>query len=133
MVRRLVIRYDVRQECLAESLRKVFALLQRLRMYIRPVRLELARLPCTENNEMMLDAPAGMSELMGWAWLADDLSRADLDAQAAMYDDLTTEDLLDAAQSVFRPETMCVTIQRDPALTPKNLKPLLLELRGMLA
>ena len=133
LFRRLVIRYDVRQEYLVESLRKVFTLLHRLRMYIRPVRLELARLPFTENNEMMLDAPAGMSEMMGWAWLADDLSRADLDAQAAMYDDLTQEDLLDAAQSVFRPENLCVTIQRDPALTPKNLKPLLLELRGMLA
>lgn len=133
LFRRLVIRYDVRQEYLVESLRKVFALLKRLRMYIRPVRLELARLPFTENNEMMLDSPAGMSELMGWAWLADDLSRADLDAQAAMYDDLTTEDLLDAAQSVFRPENLCVTIQRDPALTPKNLKPLLRELREMLA
>ena len=133
LFRRLVIRYDVRQEYLVESLRKVFALLRRLRMYIRPVRLELARLPFTDNNEMLLDSPAGMSELMGWSWLADDLSRADLDAQAAMYDDLTTEDLLDAAQSVFRPENLCVTIQRDPALTPKNLNPLLAELRGMLA
>ena len=133
LFRRLVIRYDVRQEYLAESLRKVFTLLHRLRMYIRPVRLELARLPFTENNEMMLDAPAGMSELMGWAWLADDLSRADLDAQAAMYDDLTQEDLLDAAQSIFRPENLCVTIQRDPALTPKSMKPLLAELRAMLA
>lgn len=133
LFRRLVIRYDVRQEYLVESLRKVFALLRRLRMYIRPMRLELARLAFTENNDMMLDSPSGMSELMGWAWLADDLSRADLDAQAAMYDDLTTEDLLDAAQSVFRPENLCVTIQRDPSLTPKNLKPLLHELRGMLA
>lgn len=132
LFRRLVIRYDVRQEHLVESLRKVFALLKRLRMYIRPVRLELARLTFTDNNDMMLDSPAGMSDLMGWAWLADDLSRADLDAQAAMYDDLTTEDLLDAAQSVFRPENLCVTIQRDPALTPKNLKPLLHELRDML-
>ena len=132
LFRRLVIRYDVRQDHLAESLRKVFALLKRLRMYIRPVRLELARLPFTENNEMMLDSPAGMNELMGWSWLADDLSRADLDAQAAMYDDLTTEDLLDAAQSVFRPENLCVSIQRDPALTPRNLKPLLAELRAML-
>ncbi|MCH5286052.1 MAG: insulinase family protein [Christensenellaceae bacterium] len=132
LFRRLVIRYDVRQEHLVESLRKVFALLKRLRMYIRPVRLELARLAFTDNNDMMLDSPAGMSDLMGWAWLADDLSRADLDAQAAMYDDLTTEDLLDAAQSVFRPENLCVTIQRDPALTPKNLKPLLHELRDML-
>ena len=132
MFRRLVIRYDVRQEHLADSLRQVFALLRRLRMYIRPVRLELARLAFTDNNEMLLDSPAGMNELMGWAWLADDLSRADLDAQAAMYDDLTTEDLLDAAQSVFRPENLCITIQRDPALTLRNLKPLLAELRKML-
>ena len=133
MFRRLVIRYDVRQEYLVDSLRKVFALLCRLRMYIRPVRLELARLPFTDNNAMMLDSPIAMAELMGWSWLADDLSRADLDAQAAMYDDLTTEDLLDAAQSVFRPENLYLTIQRDPALTPRNLKPLLAELRGMLA
>ena len=132
LYRRLVIRYDVRQELLTESLRKVFALLRRLRMYIRPVRLELARLPFTDNNDMLLDSPAAMSELMGFAWLADDLSRADLDAQAAMYDDLTTEDLLDAAQEVFRPENLCVTVQRDPALTPRNLKPLLGELRAML-
>ena len=133
LFRRLVIRYDVRQECLTDSLREVFSLLRRLRMYIRPVRLELARLPFTDNNDMLLDSPAGMCELMGWAWLADDLSRADLDAQAAMYDDLTTEDLLDAAQVVYRPENLCVTIQRDPSLTPKSMKPLLTELRAMLA
>lgn len=132
LFRRLVIRYDVRQELLTDSLRKVFTLLRRLRMYIRPVRLELARPTFTDNNEMMLDSPSGMADLMGWSWLTDDLSRADLDAQAAMYDDLTTEDLLDAAQSVFRPENLCISIQRDPALTPKNLKPLLAELRAML-
>ena len=50
-----------------------------------------------------------------------------------MYDDLTCEDLLDAAQSVFRPENLTCSIQRDPALAPRNLKPLLGRLRAMLA
>ena len=46
---------------------------------------------------------------------------------------MTCEDLLDAAQSVFRPENLCLSIQRDPARTPKNLKPLLKEVREMLS
>lgn len=131
--RRLVIRYDVRQEHLVESLEKVFALLQRLRVYIRPVRLELMRAVFTDNNAMILDSADEMNGLLGWSWLADDLSRADLDAQAAMYLDLTIDDLLEAAQAAFRPENLCITLQRDPTLTPKNLRPLLRSLRAMLA
>lgn len=131
--RRLVIRCDVRQECLEACLRGIFSLLGRLKMYIRPVRMELARLPFTESNAMLLDDAPGMNELMGWAWLADDLSRLDLDAQAALYDSLTAEDLLDAAQAVFRPENLVVSIQRDPALTPRSLRPLLAALRASLA
>ena len=133
MFRRLVIRYDVRQECLAESLRKVFELLQRLRMYVRPVRLTQTRMQFTDNLIFYADDVSGMNDVLGWAWMADDLSLADLDAQAQMYDDLTCEDLLDAAQSVFRPENLTISIQRDPALTPRNLRPLLAELRHMLA
>ena len=133
MFHRLVIRYDVRQEYLEESLKKVFALLRRLTMYVRPARLDETRIQFTQNLIFFQDDVAGMNELMGWACLADDMSRVDLDARALMYDDLTCEDLLDAAQSVFRPENLVISIQRDPALTPKNLRPLLAQLRGMLA
>ncbi len=133
MFRRLVIRYDVRQELLADSLRKVFALLCRLKMYIRPLRLRQTRMQFTDNLVFYQDDVSGMAELMGWSWMAGDLSRCDLDAQAQMYDDLTCEDLLDAAQSVFRPENLTICVQRDPEYTPKNLRPLLKELREMLA
>ena len=130
--RRLVIRYDVRQELLVESLQQVFRLLQRLRMYVRPIRLTQTRMQFTDNLVFYLDDVSGMNDLLGWSWVAEDISRADLDAQAQMYDDLTCEDLLDAAQSVFRPENLTISIQRDPALTPRNLKPLLLKLRQSL-
>ena len=43
------------------------------------------------------------------------------------------ECLLDAAQCVFRQENLCISIQRDPTRTPKNLKPLLQRLRAMLS
>lgn len=131
--RRLVVRYDVRQEYLADSLRKVFSLLARLRMYVRPIRLELTRTEFTDNHELMLDSAASMNDLMGWGWLADDLARADLDAAAQMYDDLTIDDLLVAAQSIFRPENLVISIQRDPAVGAKSLRGLLTELRDMLA
>ena len=133
MFRRLVIRYDVRQELLAESLRKVFTLLKRLRMYVKPARLDETRMQFTQNLVFYQDEVEGMNDLMGWSCLAEDLSRCDLDASAKMYDDLTCEDLLDAAQSVFRPENLVISIQRDPEQTPRNLKPLLAELRNMLA
>lgn len=133
MFRRLVIRYDVRQECLVESLNSVFELLRRLRLYVRPVRLTQTRMQFTDNLVFYLDDVSEMNELMGWSWMADDLSRADLDAQAQMYDDLTCEDLLDAAQSVFRPENLTISIQRDPARTPRGLKALLTRLRETLA
>jgi len=132
MFRRLVIRYDVRQECLVESLQKVFELLHRLRLYVRPVRLTQTRMQFTDNLIFYQDDVSGMNELMGWSWMAEGLSRADLDAQAQMYDDLTCEDLLDAAQSVFRPENLTISIQRDPARTPRNLKPLLTSLRTLI-
>ena len=130
--RRLVIRYDVRQELLADSLRRVFSLLCRLRMYVRPVRLELTRTEFTDNHDLMLDSTAAMNELMGWGWLANDPSRSDMDASAKMYDDLTIDDMLVAAQSIFRPENLTISIQRDPAQTPRSLRPLLTELRAML-
>lgn len=130
--RQLVIRYDVRQEKLVESLRSVFALLHRLSMYVRPVRLDETRMQFTQNLVFYQDDVAGMNDLMGWSAMADDLSLCDLEAQAQMYEDLTVEDILDAAQSVFRPENLTISIQRDSAVTPKNLKPLLQELRQML-
>lgn len=133
MFRRLIIRYDVRQAELMESLRRVFDLLHRLCLYVRPVRLSQTRMQFTDNLIFYQDDVSGMNELMGWSWMADDLSRADLDSQAQMYDDLTCEDLLDAAQSIFRPENLTISIQRDPAQTPKSLKPLLTSLRQMLA
>ncbi|MGN0778654.1 MAG: M16 family metallopeptidase [Aristaeellaceae bacterium] len=133
LFRRLIIRYDVRQEYLTDSLRQVFTLLTRLKMYIRPVRLTQTRMQFTDNLQFYLDDVSGLADLMGWSWMADDLARCDLDAQAQMYDDLTCEDLLDAAQSVFRPENLTISIQRDPDCTPRNLKPLLHELRTMLS
>lgn len=133
MFRRLAIRYDVRQELLEESLRKVFALLCRLRTYIRPVRLEQTRLQFTDNCLFDFDSASSMNRLLGWAWVAEDVSRADLEAQADLYLNLTAEELLDAAQAVFRPENMTISIQRDPEQTKADLAPLLQELRAMLA
>ena len=133
MFRRLVISYDVEQELLEKSLREVFDLLRRLTQYVRPVRLDQCRMLFTDNLVYYQDDVSAMNDLMGWSCLADDLVRADLDPKAQMYEDMTCEDLLDAAQSVFRPENLCLSIQRDPARTPKNLKPLLKELREMLS
>ena len=129
---RLVIRYDVRQEKLAESLRKVFMYLHRLTMYVRPIRLNQVRSHFTVGSALAQDNVSEMNELAGWAWVAGDPSRADLDAQASQLNDLSAEELLDAAQTIFRPENLCISVERSPEAVTEDLGALFAELRGML-
>lgn len=129
---RLVIRYDVRQEKLCESLRKVFMYLHRLSMYVRPIRLNQVRSHFTVGSALTQDNISEMNELAGWAWVAGDSSRADLDAQAAQLSDLSAEELLDAAQTIFRPENLTISVERDPNAVAEDMGKLFAELRGML-
>ena len=129
---RLVIRYDVRQEKLVESLRKVFKYLHRLSVYVRPVRLEQVRSHFSVGHALTQDNVSEMNELAGWAWVAGDSSRADLDAQAAQLNDLSAEELLDAAQTIFRPENLVISVERAPEAVQEDMGKLFAELRGML-
>ena len=129
---RLVIRYDVRQEKLVESLRKVFMYLHRLTMYVRPIRLNQVRSHFTVGNALTQDNISEMNELAGWAWVAGDPSRADLDAQASQLNDLSAEELLDAAQTIFKPENLSISVERDPEAVSEDLDKLFAELRSML-
>ena len=129
---RLVIRYDVRQEKLTESLRKVFMYLHRLSMYVRPIRLNQVRSHFTVGSALAQDNISELNELAGWAWVAGDPSRADLDAQASQLDDLSAEELLDAAQTIFRPENLSISVERNPDLVAEDMDKLFEELRNML-
>ena len=129
---RLVIRYDVRQEKLCESLRKVFMYLHRLSMYVRPIRLNQVRSHFTVGSALTQDNVSEMNELAGWAWVAGDPSRADLDAQSSQLNDLSAEELLDAAQTIFRPENLVIAVERDPEVVTEDMDELFAELRNML-
>ncbi len=128
---RLVIRYDVRQDWLRDTLTKVFTYLHRLTMYVRPARLYQLRTQFTTNNAMLTDDASALCERLGWAWMSGDNSQADLDAAAAQYSELTAEELLDAAQTVFRPENLSMAIAYD-SQTVGDIAPLLGALRNML-
>ena len=130
--RRLVIRWDVRQEFLVESLRKVFAYLHRLTVYVRPARLDQARTAFTCANTLVQDSVGELNELAGWAWIGGDTSAADLDAQAIQLEDMSSEDLLDAAQTIFKPGNLTISIKRDPTIVAGDLTPLLASLRDVL-
>lgn len=130
--RRLVIRWDVRQSVLSRSLREVFSLLRRLCIYVRPVRMELSRMQFTDNLILVRDDPAEMTELMGWAWIEDDMGRCDLTAQARMYNDLTVDDLQNTAQSIFRNANLVASVCYDPEGCPDDPAAILREVRAML-
>lgn len=129
---RLVIRYDVRQEKLVESLRKVFMYLHRLSVYVRPIRLDQVRSHFSVGHALIQDDISEMNELAGWAWVAGDCSRADLDAQATQLNDLSAEELLDTAQTIFKPENLVISVERDPEAVQEDMSKLFSELRGML-
>lgn len=129
---RLVIRYDVRQEKLVESLRKVFKYLHRLSVYIRPIRLEQVRSHFAVGHALTQDNISEMNELAGWAWVAGDSARADLDAQASQLNDLTPEELLDAVQTIFKPENLVISVERDPEAVQEDLGEVFRELRELL-
>ena len=130
--RRLIIRWDVRQEYLVESLRKVFAYLHRLTVYVRPARMEQARAMFQTSNALVQDSVTEMNELAGWAWVGGDTSAADLDAQDIQLTDMSPEDLLDAAQTILKPGNLTISVKRDPAIVPGDLAPLLTSLRNVL-
>ena len=132
MFRRLIIRYDVRQEKLAESLQKVFTLLSRLKMYVRPARLDETRMQFTQNLIFYMDDVCGMNDLMGWSAICGSMEHCDLESQAQMYDDLTCEDLLNTPQILFRPENLTISVQHNPALSGCKVKAVLQECRRML-
>ncbi len=130
--RRLIIRWDVRQEYLIESLRKVFAYLHRLTVYVRPVRLEQARAMFTSANTLVLDSVSELNELAGWSWVSGDTSAADLDAQALQLAEMNAEELLDTAQTILKPGNLTISLKRDPTVVPGDLGPLLRSLRDVL-
>ena len=130
--RRLVVRWDVRQEYLVESLRKVFAYLHRLTVYIRPVRMDQARAMFLTANTLVQDSVSEMNELAGWAWVGGDTSAADLDAQHIQLADMSIEDLLDAAQTILKPGNLTISVKRDPTIVTGDLAPLLASLRDVL-
>jgi predicted Zn-dependent peptidase len=64
--------------------------------------------------------------------VAGDPSRADLDAQSSQLNDLSAEELLDAAQTIFRPENLTISVERDPEVVAEDMDALFAELRNML-
>ena len=132
LFRRMVIRWEVPQERLEQSLRQVFSLLHRMSLYVRAARLDETRVQFTTNLAFLEDDAEEMNALMGAAWLCGDMTRCDLEARAAMYEDLDMEDIQNAAQSVFRPENLVISLQRDASVCLSDPAPLLRELRDML-
>lgn len=131
--RRLVIDYEVAHERLLESLEAVFTILGRLRTYISQEQLDRIRVHYTDNEHMDLDSASGMNETLGFAWLFGSTEECDVETRARLHADLTVVDMLDAAQAVFRPETLCCFIEKDPKkVSNRALRAALEKCRDML-
>jgi len=134
LFRRLTIDYFVPHEHLVESLRRIGAILSGFKRYVPVRQMERTRAFFTDNLMFQFDQASEMNELMGFAWLSDNIAETDLMTQAAMYEDMTCEDLNNAAQAIFRPENMVVTLEKNPdRISAKAVKDALANLRRELA
>lgn len=131
--RRLAIDYEAAQEKLTGTLEAVFAILSRLRTYVSQEQLDRVRAYFTDNEWMDLDDVEAMNETLGFAWLFGSSEECEVETRMRMHMDLTAIDMLDAAQAVFRPETLCCFIERDPKkVSSRTLRHTLQKCREML-
>jgi predicted Zn-dependent peptidase len=112
--RRFAIDYEVMHDRLTESLELVFSILGRLRRFISHEQMDRSRIYFTENERILLDKAGTMNDRLGMAWLSGNTDECDIDIRMRMHADLTAEDIQDAAQAIFRPETMCCFIEKNP-------------------
>lgn len=112
--RRFAIDYEVAHGRLTESLELVFSILSKLRMFISHEQMDRARVYFTDNERILLDKAGTMNEKLGMAWLNGNTDECDIDIRMRLHEDLTAEDIQDAAQAIFRPETMSCFIEKNP-------------------
>ena len=112
--RRFAIDYEVSHDKLAQSLELVFSILSRLRRFISQEQMDRARVYFTDNERMVLDRARSMNERLGYGWLSGNADECDVDTRIRLHTDLTAENIQDAAQAIFRPETLCCFIEKNP-------------------
>ena len=111
----------------------MFTILGRLRTHISQEQLDRIRVHYTDNEQMDLDNVSSMNETLGFAWLYGSSEECDVETRARLHGDLTVVDMLDAAQTVFRPETLCCFVEKDPKkVSNRALRATLEKCRDML-
>lgn len=134
LFRRLIIDYFVPHEHLVESLERIGAILSGFKRYVPVSQMERTRAFFTDNLRFQYDQASEMNELTGFAWLSGNIAETDLETQAAMYEDMSCEDLNNAAQAIFRPENLIVTLEKNPdKISAKAVKNAITQLRHTLA
>ncbi len=112
--RRFAIDYEVTHDRLAESLELVFSILGKLRRFISHEQMDSSRIYFTENESIILDKAGSMNERLGMAFMAGNTDECDVEVRMRLHGDLTAEDIQDAAQAIFRPETLSCFIEKNP-------------------
>ncbi len=111
---RFAIDYEVSHDRLAESLELVFSILARQRRFISQEQMDRTRVYFTEYEMMILDRAVTMNERLGYSWLSGNTDGCDVDVRMRLHGDLTADNIQDAAQAIFRPETLCCLIEKNP-------------------
>ena len=112
--RRFDINYEVAHDRLVKSLEMVFSILIRLRTFISHEQMDRMRVYFTDNERMALDRAGIMNERLGFNWLAGNSEECDVETRIHLHSDLTAEDIQDAAQAIFRPDTLCCFLEKNP-------------------
>ncbi|NLB90873.1 MAG: insulinase family protein [Clostridiales bacterium] len=129
--RRMIITFSLPNTSLEEGLRAAFTVIYKLTQHISTRKMNRTRAYFKDNIAFALDDVLEMNNRLGWGYLSDRVEECDTETLEYMYDDVTVEDVLEAAQIVFRPENLSCYICHHPAtVSSHRLQTLLKNVRN---
>ena len=128
--RRMVIEFSLPNSHLKQGLSEAFAVLYKLTQHISTRKMNRTRIYFGDNQSFLLDSASTLNNLLGWGYLSGRVEECDSETKQHMYQDVAIDDMLEAAQTVFRPENLCCYVSSNPGtVDQEGLKKLIAEIR----
>ncbi len=118
--RRMVIEFSLPNLCLEEGIRGVFQVLYKLTQHISTRKFARSTVYFGDNLSFITDDALALNARLGWAYLSERAEEWEPEMRLKMYEDITKEDMLETAQTVFKPSNLCCYVCHNPAILPKE-------------
>ncbi len=118
--RRFVIEFSLPNSQLLEGIEATFQEIYKLTQHISSRKINRTKIYFEDNASFLIDDVSKVNRRLGWGFLSQRIEEVDPETRQQMYRDVSSEDLLEAAQTVFRRENLCCYLSYNPAILSKE-------------